>query len=139
MPSHKFALFTIFFHLFKIFYIFLRNFCICSYNLIPIKKPDGDLRSLVLTIFNVTAQKKIEEEFLKEKEFTETALNAQRDTFFVFDLTTGKTVRWNKEFKEISGYSDEEISNLIAPESYYREDELKQLIKAPACAQFALN
>ncbi len=57
-------------------------------------------------------------------------MNAQRDTFFVFDPSTGKAVRWNKAFKEMSGYSDEEMSILKAPETYYREDELKQLVIA---------
>lgn len=38
-----------------------------DWSLIPIKIPNGGVKSLVLTIFNVTAQKKIEEEFLKEK------------------------------------------------------------------------
>ena len=101
-----------------------------DWSLIPIKKPNGDVKSLVLTIFNVTAQKKIEEEFLKEKEFTETALNAQRDTFFVFDPSTSRAIRWNKAFSEITGYSNEDIAKLKAPESYYSEMDLEVAVKA---------
>jgi len=101
-----------------------------DWSLIPIIKPDGDVKSLLLTIYNVTAQKKIEEEFLKEKAFTDTALNAQRDTFFVFDPYTGKAVRWNKAFREVTGYSDEEISSMKAPESYYSEEDLKRAAEA---------
>ncbi|MBF0547406.1 MAG: AAA family ATPase [Candidatus Riflebacteria bacterium] len=65
------------------------------------------------------------EELLKEKLFTETALNAQTDTFFVFEPSTQKAVRWNKAFRDISGYSDEEIKLMKAPDNYYNEKDLK--------------
>ncbi len=76
-----------------------------------------------------TEKRKAEQELLKEKEFTETALNTQRDTFFVFEPSTGKAVRWNKAFSEISGYSDIEIANLKAPESYYSKKDLENISK----------
>ena len=43
-----------------------------------------------------------------EREFTNTALDAQRDTYFLFNAETGKALRWNKVFQEVSGYTDEE-------------------------------
>jgi PAS domain S-box-containing protein len=72
-----------------------------------------------------TEQKKAEDAFLEERKFTEIALNAQRDTFFIFEPSTGIAIRWNQAFREISGYSDEEISKMRAPDSYYNEDDLK--------------
>ncbi|NVM20124.1 MAG: PAS domain S-box protein, partial [Candidatus Lokiarchaeota archaeon] len=68
--------------------------------------------------------------FLREKKFTENAINAQRDTFFIFDPSTGKAIRWNQAFKDISGYSYEEISTMKAPDSYYDENDLKQAVIA---------
>jgi PAS domain S-box-containing protein len=62
----------------------------------------------------------------QEKEFTDKAINAQVDTFFVFDHMTGKAIRWNNKFREISGYTDEEIADLKAPDSYYSPDDLKK-------------
>ncbi|MDA3791923.1 MAG: ATP-binding protein, partial [Desulfobacula sp.] len=62
----------------------------------------------------------------KEKAFTETALNSQRDIFFLFELTTGKAIRWNQAFKDISGYTDEEISKMEAPASYYSPEDLER-------------
>jgi len=62
----------------------------------------------------------------KEKDFTETAINAQRDTFFILDPSDGKAIRWNRAFREISGYSDEEISTMKAPDSYYDENDLNK-------------
>lgn len=60
----------------------------------------------------------------REKEFTETALNSQRDTFFLFEAVGGRAIRWNKAFRDISGYSDEEIAVMRAPDSYYGTEEL---------------
>jgi len=74
----------------------------------------------------ITERKQTEEALKAEKEFTETALNAQTDTFFVFEPSTGRVVRWNKAFNEISGYSDEEIRSMKAPDSYYSEEDLKR-------------
>ncbi|MFX1274271.1 MAG: PAS domain S-box protein [Promethearchaeota archaeon] len=98
-----------------------------DWSLIPIKDELGITTSLVLTLYNVTMKKKAEKAekaLLKERSFTEVALNAQIDIFFVFEPSTGKAIRWNKAFNEISGYSDEEISQLKAPESYYSLEEL---------------
>ncbi|TFG01647.1 MAG: PAS domain S-box protein [Promethearchaeota archaeon] len=70
--------------------------------------------------------KRSESSLLEEKRFTETALNSQRDTFFIFDPSTGKALIWNKAFREVSGYSDEEISSMPAPTSYYKEEDLNK-------------
>jgi len=84
----------------------------------------------------VTERKRAQEALRAEKEFTERALSAQTDTFFVFEPSTGRAVRWNKAFNEISGYSDEEIRSMKAPDSYYSQEDLK---KAAAAAQKILR
>lgn len=53
------------------------------------------------------------------------ALEVLEDTFFVFDPKTGKAIYWNKAFNRISGYSDDEIRSMKAPDSYYSIDDLK--------------
>jgi PAS domain S-box-containing protein len=85
---------------------------------------------------DITESKTIEAELLKEKLFTETALNSQQDTLFIFEISTGKALRWNKSFRDISGYSDQEISEMKAPDSYYSEEDLK---KAERTIGLALN
>jgi PAS domain S-box-containing protein len=62
----------------------------------------------------------------KEKKFTEIALNTQLDTFFLFEPTTGKAISWNSAFKNVSGYTDEEIANMVAPDSYYSPEDLER-------------
>ena len=88
-------------------------------------------RTLRQGIFkDITERKKAEQELLEEKKFTEMAINSQRDTFFIFEPSTGKAIRWNKSFREISGYSDDEIAIMKAPNSYYKADDLKRAIIA---------
>ncbi|MHC4498862.1 MAG: MEDS domain-containing protein, partial [Planctomycetota bacterium] len=73
---------------------------------------------------DVTEHRQAEHGLRAQKEFTETALNAQTDTFFVFEAATGKAVRWNEAFKKVSGYSDDQIRSMKAPDSYYSEEDL---------------
>jgi PAS domain S-box-containing protein len=62
----------------------------------------------------------------RENEFTDAALDAQLDTFFLFEPATGKAVRWNRSFRDISGYSDEEIASMPAPDTYYSPEDLER-------------
>jgi len=82
--------------------------------------------SLLAVVHDITERKQIEKRLQNEKEFTDNALNAQLDTFFVFDPSTGKPIRWNKAFNEISGYSDEEIAAMKAPDDWYSGEDLKK-------------
>ncbi|MFC2091499.1 PAS domain S-box protein [Elusimicrobiota bacterium] len=75
---------------------------------------------------DITERKRIEEAFVKEKEFTDSALDNQLDTFFLFDPATGKALRWNRIFSDITGYSDKEIAELKMPDSYYSAEDLKR-------------
>jgi PAS domain S-box-containing protein len=77
---------------------------------------------------DITERLRAEAALRQEKEFTDTALDAQMDTFFLFDPATGKTLRWNKAFRDISGYSDEEIASLLAPLSYYSPEDLERAL-----------
>ena len=53
-------------------------------------------------------------------------MDSQRDTFFVFNPFTGDALRWNKAFKENSGYTDKEIATQKAPESYYSIEDIEK-------------
>ena len=85
---------------------------------------------ILAVISDISERIKTEKALIKEKEFTETAINAQRDTFFILDPSDGKAIRWNRAFKEITGYSDEEISTMKAPDSYYDEIDIKEAASA---------
>jgi PAS domain S-box-containing protein len=79
---------------------------------------------------DITERKHAEEQIRIQKEFTDTALDAQTDTYFLFEVTTGKAIRWNRAFREVSGFSDEEIASLPAPSSYYRPEDLERAATA---------
>ncbi len=67
-----------------------------------------------------------QEQLRVEKEFAETLLAAPADTIFVFEPDTGRAIRWNQVFRDVSGYSDEEIASLKAPDAYYHEEDLRR-------------
>jgi PAS domain S-box-containing protein len=71
-----------------------------------------------------------------EEKLVEIGLNSQADTFFIFELSTGNAFRWNEAFRKLSGYRDEEIRLLKAPDSYYSEADVE---KARAAIQEILH
>ncbi len=101
-----------------------------SISVTPLRDANGEIVGAVHVARDITEQRHFEEILKTEKEFTETAFNAQTDTLFVFEPTTGKAVRWNEAFKNLSGYSDEEIRSMKSPDSYYSPDDLKRAAEA---------
>jgi PAS domain S-box-containing protein len=95
-----------------------------SVSVTPLRDADSKLVGAVHVAHDITEHKRADEALKAETEFTETALNAQTDTFFVFEPSTGKAIRWNDAFRTQSGYSDEEIRSIKAPDSYYNEEDL---------------
>lgn len=74
---------------------------------------------------DTTDRKKAEKALLQEKIFTDRLINAPLDTVFLFEPATGKPIRWNKRFAEVSGYEDDEIAGMKAPDDFYDEEDLK--------------
>jgi len=70
--------------------------------------------------------KQIEKALHKEEAFTEAVLNTQQDTFFLFEPSTGKAIRWNRAFSDITGYTDKEIAEMAAPDSYYSLEDVER-------------
>ena len=81
-------------------------------------------------IATIERLKQAEKSLRHEQEFTEAALNAQTDTFFVFDPSNGRPVRWNRTFSTVTGYSDEEIANMKAPDDWCKEEEMPRVQNA---------
>ncbi len=96
----------------------------------PVFNDNNKISGVVEITRDITELKKVEDAIQTEKKFTENVINASIDTIFVFNPQTGKALRWNKAFNEVSGYSDEEVSSMKAPNSYYNEEDLKRASKA---------
>ncbi len=90
-------------------------------------KPAG-----LVVAFDITERKRAAEALRREKTFTDRLLNAPRDTVFLFEPATGKPIRWNQHFAEVSGYDDEEIAGMKAPDDFYDEQDLKKAREALA-------
>lgn len=101
-----------------------------SVSVTPLRDASGRIVGAVHVARDITERKRFEEVLRTEKEFTESAFNAQTDTLFVFEPSTGKAIRWNEAFKELSGYSDDEIRSMKAPDSYYSQDDLRKATEA---------
>ncbi|MCP4673857.1 MAG: PAS domain S-box protein [Desulfobacula sp.] len=97
------------------------------------KKPD-EFDAIAFTLDNMRQRLKddieeiklIKNELMLEQTFTQKALNAQQDTFFLFEPATGKAIRWNRAFSETTGYSDDEIATMKAPEAFYSINDLEK-------------
>jgi PAS domain S-box-containing protein len=90
----------------------------------PILDKDGHVELLAIIANDITSHRLTQEELNTERVFIEEALDASPDTFFVFDINTGKPVRWNRVFREVSGYSDAEIAGMTAPTDFYQAEDL---------------
>ena len=66
------------------------------------------------------------EEIRTEKEFSDAMLNAVVDTVLVYDPRTNRALRWNRAFRDISGYTDDEIPARNTPHDWYNEEDLTQ-------------
>ena len=90
------------------------------------RTPDGKPVRWIGSITDITERKQAEETLLQEKTFTDKLLNAPPDTIFLFSPDTGKPIRWNERFTEVSGYHNEEIASMKAPDDFYDADDLKE-------------
>ena len=79
----------------------------------------------VVFIRDIAERKRAEIALQQERAFSDLLIDASPDTVFLFEPSTGKPLRWNKRFSEISGYSDGEIGRLRAPDDFYNQDDLK--------------
>jgi PAS domain S-box-containing protein len=93
-------------------------------NYIPRFDNKNSVIGLIGISFDVSERIRAEELLSKERKTLEVALESQNDTFFIFNPSTGKAVRWNEAFTTVSEYSNEEIAQQKAPESYYSHDDL---------------
>ncbi|MDD4908837.1 MAG: PAS domain S-box protein [Candidatus Omnitrophica bacterium] len=79
---------------------------------------------IVMVSRNITERKKMQEELIKAKEFSDIVMNSMPGIFFVFD-TDGKLLLWNKKVEEISGYSHEEIKELTNFDVLFDEEKIE--------------
>jgi len=90
----------------------------------------GDNLRIISLCRDISERREAEESIKTEQEFTKKILDAQTDTFFVFDPFSGKALKWNKAFEQTSGYSGDEISRMKAPDAYHSKEDLEKALQA---------
>jgi len=65
--------------------------------------------------------KKVEEDLLREKDFSESVINSMPGIFYVFDEQR-RFLRWNENFEKMTEFSGEEFSKTCALEHIAEED-----------------
>ena len=90
----------------------------------------GDLIGFASITRDMTDRKRMEEALREEKAFTENALDAQKDLFYVFD-TEGNVRRWNSRFTEVTGYDDQEIAGMH-PVEFVEEGDVETVVESMA-------
>ncbi len=88
-------------------------------SIIPIRQ--GVSEFFCAFIRDITERKKTEEQVVREKELSDTAINSLPGIFYMFDINR-KILRWNKNFETVSGYTPEEILT-IAPAEFFAEED----------------
>ncbi|WP_224269306.1 PAS domain S-box protein [Haloprofundus salinisoli] len=85
----------------------------------PITFEGDDAAQIVLN--DVTEFRRTQRAFEREKQFTDAALDALDDVFFVVD-TDGRLTRWNGRLNEVTGYDDAELDGILAS-AFFPDDD----------------
>ncbi|WP_324663886.1 PAS domain S-box protein [Haloarcula sediminis] len=85
---------------------------------------DDSVELLEGFITDITARRERERELEREREFTEALVDTLDDVFYLISLD-GEVLRWNDTATTVLGYSDEELSTMVAydliPEPFHEE------------------
>ncbi|WP_256393373.1 PAS domain-containing sensor histidine kinase [Natronoarchaeum rubrum] len=82
---------------------------------------DGEVVHVSGAVQDVTAPKRRERALREERILTRSIFEALPDLLYAFD-EDGEFMRWNEEVSTVTGYTDEEIATMRAPEFVAAED-----------------
>ena len=66
--------------------------------------------AIIGTLLDITEQKKAAELILRERDLSESIINSLPGVFYLRNISTGKCLRWNKNFETVLNYTHEEIA-----------------------------
>jgi len=82
-----------------------------SLTMFPILDEESNPISTAAVLRDITARKQAERAIRQERDFSDTAINSLPGIFYMYD-TQGQLVRWNRNFPEVAGYSDDEMAQM---------------------------
>ena len=86
-----------------------------------VRKQDGSLDYFLAMVEDISDRMLAEKELRHEKQFSEETLNALPGVLYMFD-SSGRFIRWNRQFGHITGYSDEELAQMKQQDFFADED-----------------
>jgi len=90
---------------------------------VPLRNDKDEIIALLGITRDVTERKKAEGALLEEKKFSDVVIDSLPGLFYVVD-ESGKVIRWNNNFQEVTGYSPEELTNRNALDFFQEDREL---------------
>jgi PAS domain S-box-containing protein len=84
---------------------------------------DANGKALRLTGIHqdIAERKKVEMALSRERLFSNDIINALPGIFYMFDAS-GRFLRWNQHFKDVTGYSDSELATMQGPDFFSGDD-----------------
>ena len=95
---------------------------------IPEKNTKNEIVGYIGTITDITERKIAGDIILKEKQLSETIINNLPGVFYLYD-ESGKFVKWNKNFEDVTGYNKEEIAQMTPLDFFDKEEKEKVRIR----------
>jgi hypothetical protein len=81
-----------------------------------------DAQQLVCVVATDLSEHKLAElALMRERQFSADIINSLPGVFYLFDAT-GRFLRWNQQFKEVTGYSDSELATMQGPDFFRGSD-----------------
>ncbi|UCF28951.1 MAG: PAS domain S-box protein [Chloroflexota bacterium] len=72
----------------------------------------------------IAERKLLEEELESQIKLVDGLLNAAQETVEIWDAQTLKYIKWNKTFRELTGYSDDEIATMNPVADFFDDSDL---------------
>ncbi|MFV7235997.1 PAS domain S-box protein [Flavobacterium sp. ZB4R12] len=94
---------------------------------IPERNTKNEIVGYIGTITDITERKIAGDIILKEKQLSETIINNLPGVFYLYG-ESGKFVKWNKNFEDVTGYNKNEIAQM-SPVDFFDEDEKEKVKK----------
>ncbi|MBI5789851.1 MAG: PAS domain S-box protein [Rhodocyclales bacterium] len=93
-----------------------------------VRTPDGSLDYVVAMVEDISERKQAELALLREQQFSAEIINALPGIFYMFD-GNGRFLRWNRHFRDVSGYTDSELATMRA-QDFFADDDHERIAAA---------
>ncbi|MBK8324502.1 MAG: PAS domain S-box protein [Betaproteobacteria bacterium] len=89
---------------------------------VPLRDAAGNVTGVLGLYDDITARKQVELALARERLFSAETIDALPGVFYIFD-SNGRFLRWNKHFKEATGYGDDELATMRGPDFFSGPDQ----------------